>query len=116
MREDVAEILRRADVFVRPSTIEGMPLTILEAMATGLPVIASDVGGVKEIVAHGTTGLIVAPGSAAPVSDAMLELMDPERRHEMGAAAQERVQDDFSWESTAAANLRFFEDVIGRAL
>ena len=113
MRENVAEILRQGHVFVRPSTIEGMPLTILEAMASGLPVIATDVGGVKEIVAHGTTGLVVAPGSAAPVVDAMLELMDPQRRHQMGVAALERVQDEFNWESTAAANLRFFEDVIG---
>jgi glycosyltransferase involved in cell wall biosynthesis len=113
MRENVAEILRQGHVFVRPSTIEGMPLTILEAMASGLPVIASDVGGVNEIVAHGTTGLVVAPGSAAPVVDAMLELMDPQRRHEMGAAALERVRGEFNWESTTAANLRFFEDVIG---
>ncbi len=113
MREDVADILRQAHVFVRPSAIEGMPLTILEAMASGLPVIATDVGGVTEIVTHGTTGLVVAPGSATPVVDAMLQLMDSQRRHEMGAAALERVQDEFNWESTAAANLRFFEDVIG---
>jgi len=115
MRDDVAEVLRRADVFVRPSQIEGMPLTILEAMATGLPVVACDVGGVREILAHGVTGFVVAPGSTALVADAMLELlMDPRKRHEMGAAAHERVQGGYSWESTAAANLELFEEMRAR--
>ena len=114
MRDDVAEVLRQADVFVRPSQIEGMPLTILEAMATGLPVVACDVGGVREVVAHGVTGLVVAPGSTALVADAMLELlMHPKKRQAMGAAAHERVQDAYSWESTTAANLEFFEEVLG---
>jgi glycosyltransferase involved in cell wall biosynthesis len=114
MRDDVAEILRQSDVFVRPSHIEGMPLTILEAMATGLPVVACDVGGVHEIVVHGTTGLIVPPGSKSSVADAMLELlMDQKRRRAMGVAAHERVQGAFSWESTTAANLQLFEDLVG---
>ena len=114
MRDDVDEVLRQADVFVRPSQIEGMPLTILEAMATGLPVVACDVGGVGEVVAHGVTGLVVAPGSTALVADAMLELMDSTKRHAMGVAAQRRVRDAYSWDSTTAANLEFFEEVIGR--
>jgi glycosyltransferase involved in cell wall biosynthesis len=114
MREDVSEILRQSDVFVRPSHIEGMPLTILEAMATGLPVIACDVGGVREIVDHGTTGFVVPPGSKSSVADAMLELlMDQKARRQMGAAAHELVQAEFSWESTTAANLQLFEELAG---
>ena len=93
------------------AAIAESPREIITALDQGhLPVLAPSV---TEIVTHGTTGLVVAPGSATPVVDAMLQLMDSQRRHEMGAAALERVQDEFNWESTAAANLRFFEDVIG---
>jgi type III pantothenate kinase len=70
------------------------------------------VGGVREIVAHGVTGFVVAPGSTALVADAMLELlMDPRKRREMGAAAHERVQSGYSWESAATANLELFEEM-----
>ncbi|MGH8947560.1 MAG: glycosyltransferase, partial [Acidimicrobiia bacterium] len=87
-----------------------------EAMATGLPVVVTDVGGVSEVVTDGVTGLVVAPGSAVSVANAMLDLaVNPKRREEMGMAGLIRVQDGFSWDSAAAANLGLFEDLLARS-
>ena len=67
-RHDVPELLAAADIFVLASRSEGAPLSILEAMAAGLPVVASDVGGVAELVADGETGLLVPAGDAAALA------------------------------------------------
>src|SRR5206468_11016146 len=61
-RDDVPRLLAAADVYVHPSLFEALPTSLLEAMATGLPVVATRVGGVPEIVAHGRTGLLVEAG------------------------------------------------------
>jgi glycosyltransferase involved in cell wall biosynthesis len=114
LQEDVSGILRQSDIFVRPSEVEGMPLTILEAMATGLPVVACDVGGVAEVVNAGVTGHVVAPGSARRVAGAILDLLTDKRKAvEMGAAGLRRVQGGFSWDATAAANLEVFQELVG---
>jgi sugar transferase (PEP-CTERM/EpsH1 system associated) len=68
-RDDVAEIMRRFDVFILPSQSEGISNTILEAMATALPVIATDVGGNSELVEDGKTGLLTAPGNPEAMAD-----------------------------------------------
>jgi glycosyltransferase involved in cell wall biosynthesis len=100
-RTDVAEILADGDLFVRPSLVEGMPLTVLEAMATGLAVVACDVGGVRELVSDGATGYLVPPGSPDAVASALTRLLsEDELRLEMGAAALERVRDEFNWDKT----------------
>jgi glycosyltransferase involved in cell wall biosynthesis len=110
--DDVSGILRESDLFVRPSEIEGMPLTILEAMATGLPVVACDVGGVAEVVTGGVTGHVVAPGSAREVAGAILDVITDERKAAgMGAAGLRRVQEGFNWDQTTAANLELFEEL-----
>lgn len=98
-REDVDDILRQCDIFVRPSLMEGLSLTILEAMATGLPVIATDVGGTKEAVDEGRTGLLVPPSDVPALADALISLIEaPERRVQMGAAARARIEQDFGWQ------------------
>jgi glycosyltransferase involved in cell wall biosynthesis len=114
LQEDVSGVLRESDIFVRPSEVEGMPLTILEAMATGLPVVACDVGGVSEVVTAGVTGHVVTPGSARKVAGAMLDVLTDQRKAAgMGAAALRRVREGFSWEATTAANLALFEELTG---
>lgn len=114
LQQDVSQILRRSDVFLRPSEVEGMPLTILEAMATGLPVVACDVGGVAEVVTSGVTGHMVSPGSAREVAGAILDLLADKRKAAgMGAAGLRRVQEGFSWDATTGANLDLFEDLVG---
>jgi glycosyltransferase involved in cell wall biosynthesis len=112
LQDDVSGILRQSDIFVRPSEVEGMPLTILEAMATGLPVVACDVGGVSEVVSAGLTGHVVPPGSAREVAGALLDILtDKGKAAAMGAAGLSRAREGFSWEATTAANLDLFQEL-----
>src|SRR6202011_4898704 len=71
---DVPALLARASLFVLPSLTEGVSLTLLEAMARGLPVVATHVGGNPEVVADGETGLLTPPGDPAALAQAMLRL------------------------------------------
>lgn len=89
--EPKARVLREAAVFVLPSYAEGLPMGVLEAMAQGVPVIASDVGGVRE--ALGDAGLIVPAGDVAALADALLALLgDPARAAALGQAGRVRAQ------------------------
>ena len=88
-RSDVPRLLAAADVFVCSSRSEGMPVSIIEAMAVGLPVVASAVGGVPEMVDDERTGLLVAPGAAAALADALARLIgDRTLREQMGRAGR----------------------------
>jgi len=103
-RTDVADVLRAADVFVLPSLLEGLPNTALEAMASGLPVVASHVDGVPELVADGETGLLVPPGDADRLADAIGHFLGaPELARAMGQAGRERVRAHFSLEGMLEA-------------
>lgn len=114
LRSDVQELLRRADFFVRPSLLEGMPLTVLEAMASGLPVIASDVAGTGEVVVDGESGLLVPPGDVAGLVAAISRLVeDRDLRLALGRAARRRVEQAFSWDVTTDAVELIFENVVG---
>ncbi len=96
-REDVAEVLRAADVMVLPSLAEGLPIAILEAMACARPVIATPVNGVPEAVTDGVTGLLVPPGDSASLARAMLRLArDPALARRMGAEGRKRAAERFS--------------------
>jgi sugar transferase (PEP-CTERM/EpsH1 system associated) len=98
-RDDVPELLRSMDVFVLGSLREGISNTILEAMATGIPVIASDTGGNVELVRQGSTGVLVAPGDRAALAAAISDYVhDPERRLHHGRASRDRVVSRFSIE------------------
>jgi len=98
-RTDVTDLLRAADIFVLPSLLEGMPHAVLEAMAVGLPVVASAVGGVPEVVAHGDTGLLVSAGDAGLLRGAIGRLLaEPELAAQMGRAGLERVRTSFTME------------------
>ena len=90
---DVAGLLARGRLFVLPSRSEGISLTLLEAMARGLPVVATRVGGTPEVVVDGETGLLVPPGDPAALADAILRLQrDPEAGRRMGEAGRPRVE------------------------
>ncbi len=98
-REDVRSRLDAADIFVLPSRSEAFPNAVLEAMAAGLPVIASDVGGVREVVRHAATGLIVPPGDPVALASAICRLMaDPPLAHGLGDAARTEVTARYSFD------------------
>lgn len=93
---DVPALLARASMFVLPSLTEGISLTLLEAMARGLPVVATRVGGTAEVVDDGVTGLLVPPASPEALASAMLRVYrDPQTARAMGLAARQRVCDSF---------------------
>lgn len=102
---EVAEQLARTDVFVLPSFAEGVPVTLMEAMGAAVPVIATQVGGVSELVDHGVNGYVIRPGDPEPLADALIELIgDPEGRQRLGDAGRAKVGAEFS-NATEAARL-----------
>lgn len=110
-RDDIPEILRCLDVFVQPSLAEGISNTVLEAMASGLPVIATDVGGNPELVVHGETGSIVPPDHPEQMADAIATYaLDPGLRRSHGAAARARAETAFSVESMLRNYLALYEE------
>ena len=93
---DVAPFLQRMDLYVQPSVVAGMPNSVLEAMAVGLPVVATAVGGTPEVVVQGETGLLVPPRDPVALADAMLKLMaDPGLAEAFGRAGRARAERDF---------------------
>ncbi len=112
-RDDVPAILASSHVFVLSSRSEALPVSILEAMAAGLPVVASQVGGVPELVVDGQTGLLVPAGDPPALAAALQRLVDdPVLRGRLGAAGRARVEEQFRLDSFLEAHL----DLYRRAL
>jgi sugar transferase (PEP-CTERM/EpsH1 system associated) len=102
-RRDVEVVLAGLDIFVLSSVSEGLSNTILEAMATGLPVVATRVGGADELVLDGVTGLLVTPSSPHEMANALRQLRsNPRGRREMGAAGRARTEAEFALSSMLA--------------
>lgn len=88
-REDIPDLLAAADIFALPSHFEGLPMSVIEAMLTGLPVVATDIRGPREQVEHDVTGLLVPPMQSAPLAAALARLVaDPALRAQFGAAGR----------------------------
>ena len=103
-RDDVDHFMAAMDLCVLASLEEGFPLTILEAMAAGLPVVATAVGGVPECVVPGQTGLLVPPADPGALAEAIVELLrDPARCRRLGCAGRDRVRNHFSTDGQVAA-------------
>ncbi|MGA7500690.1 MAG: glycosyltransferase [Isosphaeraceae bacterium] len=115
-RRDIAEILAALDLFVLASETEGMPMTLLEAMAARLPVVATRVGGVPEVVLDGQTGLLVPPRSPEALSAAIeTVLSDPVMAEQFGQAGRRRVEDLFDLRRTVSRYEETYLTVVGRA-
>jgi glycosyltransferase involved in cell wall biosynthesis len=112
-RNDVDQIYRSFDVYVLPSFQEGMPMALLEAMAAGLPVVATKVGGVPDLVCDPSVGTLVEPGDPTAFAAGIRGLLsDQSRRERMGSNARRRVEDHFS----AAAMARNYGELYQEAL
>jgi len=98
-RSDVRRLIHCFEIFVLPSWIEGLPVTILEAMAASKPVVATSVGGVPELVLDGETGILVPPRDVLGLSQAIESLLEePDIAHQMGNKGYEHVHQGFSHE------------------
>lgn len=101
-----------ANLFVFPSRHEGMPNAVLEAMASGLPVIASQIAGSEELVVPGETGLLVPSEDIDALREALQTLLpDAARRKMMGAASRQRVEQHFTWKQAAEQYLELLRSV-----
>jgi glycosyltransferase involved in cell wall biosynthesis len=109
-RTDVPAILAASDIFVLPSHFEGLPMSIIEAMFSGLPVVATDIRGPREQVVQGETGLLVPPATVAPLAEALRRLAaDPAARARMGQAGRGRAMALYDEATVVARTL----DVLG---
>ncbi len=109
LRHDVPDLMRQANVFVRPSTLEGMPLTILEAMASGLPVVATPVGGTPELVKDGVNGYLVPVNDHDALANSIIKLLDnPSLAEKMGQRGREMVEMDYTWDAAAEQTERVY--------
>ena len=108
-RHDIPDLLAASDYFVLPSLWEGLSVALLEAMASGLPIIATTVSGTKQVMIHGESGWLVAPGRSHELEKAMLHLLsNPALCRSMGVAAQRRVEELFGAEKCAAEHVALY--------
>jgi glycosyltransferase involved in cell wall biosynthesis len=113
VQTDVASYFAAADLFVLTSDTEGIPAVLLEAGLLGLPVVATNVGGVPEAVVDGETGLLVSPEHEEALAQAVLALLDdPAGSQAMGEKATRWVSEHFSTEKIAVQYLAFYEEVL----
>ncbi len=114
-RDDIPDLLAALDIFVLPSHREGVSLALLEAMAAGLPVIATKVGGLPEVVIHEKTGLLVPAADAEALAQALGRLLeDPSYAKNLGQNARQHVQTYFSIERLGRDINEIYDELVGR--
>lgn len=114
-RDDLARWLGGLDLLVHPADMEGLGVSLLQAGAAAVPIVASRAGGLPEAVADGVTGLLVPPGDVAALRAAMARLLgDPVLRRTMGEAGRARILTEFSVEAMVAGNLAVYRAVLAR--
>ncbi len=112
-RKDIPDLLRKMDIFVLPSLGEGISNTVLEAMATGLPVVATCVGGNPELIDDNRTGALVPVGDVSALAGVLQGMIDnPETISSMGTAGLEKVHSRFDWDVTVANYLAVYDELL----
>jgi glycosyltransferase involved in cell wall biosynthesis len=115
-RDDPDAVMAALDLLALPSSEASIPLSLLEAMAAGLPVVATEVGGIPECVVSGETGTLVPLADADALAEAILALVrDPAKRRRYGEAGRRRVRERFSMERQAASIESVFAEVAGQS-
>lgn len=116
LRTDIPNVLGAMDVFVLSSDWEGNPLSVMEAMASGLPIVSTAVGGIPDLIANGREGFLVPPGDAKGFSGAMTFLLrDQESRQSIGTAAARRAKENFDVSKMVRAYEQLYENLIDHA-
>jgi glycosyltransferase involved in cell wall biosynthesis len=111
--EELAGLYRRANLFLFPSRHEGMPNAVLEAMASGLPVVASRIAGSEELVVPQETGLLVPTEDVDSLRAALADLLSGEdSRRKLGAASRRRVESHFAWERVTEQYIQLLEKAV----
>jgi glycosyltransferase involved in cell wall biosynthesis len=114
--EELPRVFAAADLAIAPTYYEDFPIRILESFASGVPVVASAVGGISEVVVTGRTGTLVPPGDPAALADAIVDLLqDDPRRVRLGAAGRQRIVDEFSWQRAGNLTLELYGEVLAQA-
>lgn len=109
-RQDIPDLLAASDYFVLPSLWEGLPMALVEAMAAGLPIVATEVSGTKQVMVSGETGLLVPPGDARQLAEAMSYLLSqPEQAKVMSEVAKQRVERYFGAKKQAEDHMALYE-------
>lgn len=109
---DVPAIIRCADIMLLTSETEGLPRSMLEAMALGKPVIATSAGGIPEVIRNGIEGILIDVGDDNAVTEALQKLKNPNIRRKMGYAGQQRVKSEFSIKRQADDFLRCVKKIV----
>ena len=114
--EPIGPLLRAADAVVLPSLWEGLPLTLLEAMARARPVVATTVGGIPEVLEDGACGVLVSPGDAKALADALESFhRRPDAAEKLGLKAAARVRETYTWEHVVEQFETVYDEVLGLA-
>ena len=115
-RNDPERLLEAADLVLLPSTFEGLPLSIVEAMACAVPVIASDIDGTREIVIHEQTGLLVPPEDASSIAASIIRLAnDRSLRRRLGENGRQFVEQHFDVKRQVAQTANLYDELLGGA-
>ena len=111
-QKQARKLRRKSWIYVMPSYNEGLPMSILEAMSSGLPVISTPVGGIPDAVSDGVEGLLIEPGNVEQLAESIVRLLeDNALRRQMGLAAEEKIRNTFSTESTVPQIEAIYQEI-----